>query len=70
MVFALPDELLLTYYVRQMMRVRGKVVNRCKNILGAESGTPASCPALTTFGLAQTQYRPGIHELCNQIETK
>jgi hypothetical protein len=68
MVFALPDELLLTYYVRQMMR--GKVANRCKNILGAESGTPASYPALTTFGLARTRYRPGIHKLYNQIETE
>ena len=67
MVFALPDELLLTYYyVRQMMR--GKVVKGCKNILGAEYGTPAFCPALTTFGLARTRYRPGIHELYNQTE--
>jgi hypothetical protein len=35
----------------------------CMDNLGAES-------CLTSFGLAQTRYRPNIHEICNQIETK
>jgi hypothetical protein len=41
-------------------------VNGCKDNLGAEARTSASC--LTTFGLARTRYWPDIHEIYMQSD--